>query len=203
MNAMRIVLTMISAIAALLTVQSAYACEITRTPWGLRLTNCKLSEFYKGRYELAMDVQVAGPRLQLPNLHVTDVDTFVSGNGVDMEVEVENNGALNNALAFDVTVVGTVQNPLNAGQNAGMTAFPPVSVPGLAIGATAARYVGTIILPNRTQDWDVCAVAIADPPPSAGPTFGRVLESNESDNMLTACCRVFGPNPDVSGPPPC
>jgi hypothetical protein len=203
MKAMRIVVAVIAAMAVPLFAQSAYACEITRTPWGLRLINCKLSDFYKGRYEVAMDIYVSTPRLLLPNLHVTDIDTLVTGGNVDITFDVENSGGLNDALAFDVTVVGTVQNPLNAGLNVSTTPFPPVTVSALAIGASATRYAGTISLPNRNQDWDVCAIAIADPPATGGPAFGRVLESNESDNMLNACCRVFGPNPDVNGPPAC
>jgi len=202
MKVARIVVAVISGLAALSAVQPAEACELTKTQWGLRAVNCLLGDFYKGRFDLAVELNPSRPVLRLPNLHVTDIDTSVRANNVDMQFDVENNGN-GNAVPFEVTLVGSVHNPLSGGANVSMMAFPPVTVPALAAGATATRFAGTLVLPNRSQDWDVCGIAIADPPLTNGPAFGSVFESNESDNMRNDCCRVFGPNPDVTGPPPC
>jgi hypothetical protein len=180
---------------------AASACEFTQTPWGLRVSNCKLSELSGGRYDLSLDTSVDPPRLPLPNLRVNDVDAGVVGSNVSIAVEVQNNGQ-RNAGRFDVTAVVDVQDPLiaNGNRSVGMTMLPPVSVPGLAIG-TAVVYPGQVVVPNRTQDWDVCTVAVADAPPTGGGSLGRLLELNESDNQWQGCCRVYGLKPDTSVPP--
>ncbi|HSW22802.1 MAG TPA: hypothetical protein VLJ62_08545 [Burkholderiaceae bacterium] len=47
------------------------------------------------------------------------------------------------------------------------------------------------MLPNRTQDWDVCSVAIVDPVANGGQAWGSVWESNESDNPWSSCTRIY------------
>jgi hypothetical protein len=204
-NARRIAATA-AALAALAAAQAAGACEFTRTPWGVLATDCRLKDLYEGRYDLTIDRRPVDP-WPLPNLVVTDVDGFVIDKGVDVSVELRNTGK-RNAGPFDVTVVAGVTDPLNGGVGAvPPTPLGPVSVAGLASGASASKYAGRIFLPNRAQDWDVCAIATVDPP-GAGAPAGRVWESNESDNgwpppPSDGCCRVYGPKPDVNGPPAC
>jgi hypothetical protein len=203
MNITRMTAAMILTALAVASAPAAQACQITRTTWGLRLIDCNLSDFFKNRYDLALDVIPEPPRLRMPNLQVSDIDGTLSGSSVQIDVEVQNNGAQNNTRAFDVAVIATVQNPLAGGAPVSSSPLPPVSIMGLAAGATTARIAGSIAVPNRNQDWDVCAVAVVDPPVVGGSAWGNVFESNETDNMLDRCCRVYGPTPDVSGPRPC
>jgi hypothetical protein len=193
---------------ALLPLQAAQACEFSRTPWGLRVLNCKLSDLTGGRF--VGDISLSpdqGGRIPLPNLVVTDVDTTIVGSSANLSVQLGNIGRLN-AGAFEVQLIATITDPLNGGSPFSMTALPPVSVPGLAVGAGATAFPGAVSLPNRTQDWDVCTIAIVDPPPMGRASWGNVVESNESDNqwpmpMQQGCCRAYGKNPDLSGPPAC
>ena len=189
MKANRLMAAMLAGLTAWLPAQ---ACEITRTPWGLRVSNCALRELYRVPYDAMLDVAVNRPMLNLPNLVVTDVDARTFG-GVEAEISVDmlNNGT-RNAGSFDVIVTATVNNPLKAGVQVSMTPLGPASIGGLAVGAMASQYMGLVVLPNRTQDWDVCSIAIVDPTVAGGPAWGRVIESNESDNQWSAACtRVF------------
>jgi hypothetical protein len=190
-------------LVALLGLQAAQACEITRTAWGLRLTDCRLDEMYKGRYEVSIDRHpdwTVGP-LKLPNLHPADINEVVVGASVNLSADIENTGRWN-APAFEVAVIGTVTDPLNGGAAVSTTPFPPIAIPSLAVGATVTGSAGAVSLPNRNQDWDVCTVVVVDPPTKARAS-GNVLESNEADNQRDGCCRVYGPNPDLNGPPAC
>jgi hypothetical protein len=182
---------------------AAQACQITRTNWGLRLIDCNLSDFFKN-YDVELSAIPPNPPLRMPNLQVSDIDgTLLGGTIVQIDVEVENSGTLNNTRAFDVAVVASVTNPLNGGASVSSTALPPVSIMGLALGATTAVIVGNVSVPNRKQDWDVCALAVVDPPAMGGSAWGNVFESNETDNTRNRCCRVYGPTPNVNGPRAC
>jgi hypothetical protein len=200
--------TLAIGLAALTALQVATACEITRTPWGTRLTGCQLKELFNGRYDLSIDTRTDGLErvLKLPNLVVTDVDGSAAatpGRSVDVLAELRNEG-IGNAGAFETVVVATVHDPLQAGSLASMSSLGPVSVAGLPAGGSATTVVGRVLLPNRKQDWDVCMAAVADAPAAGRPPSGAVLESNETDNQRNDCCRVYGPNPDtVHGPPAC
>lgn len=195
------------ALALLAALPAAQACEFVRTPWGLRLTGCKLSDLTAGRYDLSLDVNPERPRWALPNLVISDVDTTIVGSSANMSATVSNLG-VRDAAAFDVQLIVAVTNPLANGAGVSMTTLPAVTVPRLAVGAGATVYPGSVVLPNRSQDWDVCTVAIVDPP-TATRSLGAVWESNESDNRWPAsapqqdCCRVYGPKPDLIGPPAC
>lgn len=182
---------------------AAQACQITRTNWGLRLIDCNLSDFFKN-YDVELSAIPPNPPLRMPNLQVSDIDgTLLGGTIVQIDVEVENSGTLNNTRAFDVAVVASVTNPLNGGASVSSTALPPVSIMGLALGATTAVVVGNVSVPNRKQDWDVCALAVVDPPAMGGSAWGNVFESNETDNTRNRCCRVYGPTPNGNGPRAC
>jgi len=205
MKAIRIMAAMAAGLAAWLPVQSAQACEFTRTPWGLRVTNCKLYDLTKGRYDLTLDTD--RPHWSLPNLVVTDVDVGINGTNANMSVQLANIGE-RNAGVFDVQLIATVTDPLRSGASVSTTTPPATTVSGLAFGAGATVYPGAVSLPNRSQDWDICTIAIVDPPPTGRPAWGSVYESIELDNRWPApqqqgCCRAYGPNPDLDGPPAC
>jgi len=160
---------------------AAQACEFKRTPWGLQVTSCKLGDLYPGRYSAVLEVAPFKPIVNLPNLVVTDVDYRVFG-GIEAEVTVDmTNNGIRNAGAFDVVVTTTVHD-VTTGAAVSVTPFPPVSIVSLAVGAITSKYMGLAVLPNRTQDWDVCSVAIVDPVANGGQAWGSVWESNESDN---------------------
>jgi hypothetical protein len=169
---------------------SAQACEFKRTPWGLQVTNCKLGDLYPGRYSAVLEVAPFRPIVNLPNLVVTDVDARTFG-GIEAEVTVDvTNNGIRNAGAFDVVVITTVNDA--SGAQVSMTPFGPVSIASLAVGAITTKYVGIAVLPNRTQDWDVCSVAIVDPVANGGQPWASVWESNESDNQWGLTCkRIF------------
>jgi hypothetical protein len=204
MTIIRMTAAMILAALAAASAPAAQACQITRTNWGLRLIDCNLSDFLKN-YDVELSVIPPNPPLRMPNLQVSDIDGTLFGSTVQLDVEVENSGTWNNTRAFDVAVIASVHDPLARPGSASVSSgpLPPVSIMGLAAGATTARIVGNVNVPNRKQDWDVCAVAVVDPPAVGGSAWGNVFESNETDNTRNRCCRVYGPTPDVSGPGPC
>jgi hypothetical protein len=137
-------------------------------------------------------------QLNLPNLVATDIDTTVVGSSVNIEVDVENRG-IRAAPIFEVAAVSTVLDPLNNGSTVSMTPLPPRTVQGLGVGAGTDVPIGTVYLPNSNQDWDVCTMAIVDPPPACTQNrWGRVLEADEGDNGRTHCCRAYGPKPDTT-----
>jgi hypothetical protein len=188
----------LTAVATLLAPMPTHACEFIRTPWGLQVLRCSLAELFKGKYDLAVELNPR-PELQLnlPNLVPIDIDTVAVGSSVNIEVDIENRG-IRAAPIFEVAAVGTVHDPLNNGTSVSTTPLPPRMVQGLAVGGGTDVPMGSVYVPNGNQDWDVCTMTIVDPPPMAGQAWGRVLESDESDNVRTHCCRVYGPKPDTS-----
>jgi len=186
----RSIVMAVCSLLSLAVAPAAQACEFKRTPWGLQVTNCKLGDLYPGRYSAVLEVAPFRPIVNLPNLVVTDVDARTFG-GIEAEVTVDmTNNGIRNGGAFDVVVTTTV-NDATTGAQVSMTPFGPVSIASLAVGAIASKYMGLAVLPNRTQDWDVCSVAIVDPVANGGQAWGSVWESNESDNQRSACTRVF------------
>jgi hypothetical protein len=181
-----------SCLAAALVCSQASACEIVRTPWGMRYSGCQLRELYHGRFDLLLEKQDPPYRVGLPNLRIADIDANPTGGiSVNMEVEFENNGNRNASRAFDITLTVSVNDPLNKGASIGApTALPAVQVPGLNIGASATAYPGAIALPNRTQDWDVCSIGVIDAPPPNSPA-GVIWELDETDNVKESCTRIF------------
>lgn len=194
-------LAALSALAAL----PAWACTVQSTPQGPRITDCNLSAFSEGRFDVDLSNRPPDPRRRvLPNLVPQALSFFVSGTLVDVELTVRNTAGIANAAGFEMGTVWWTVDPLTGRSKlAPHQAYHPVQVPSLP-RSTSRRYpVRQLMLPNRNQDWDLCVSAVVDPMPSGGPAQGRVPESNEDDNLLEQCCRVYGPNPDTSGPPPC
>jgi len=197
------------AVASVCAAHGASACQFTRTPWGLRVSDCKLSELYPGRYDVVLDTDPKpGIVIALPNLEVTNVEGTVIEKAVDITVELVNNG-VRSAGGFEVAVMTEVKDPLYRTNPTAPVPLGPVVLSGLAAGAGVKSYAGRVFLANRAQDWDVCTVAVVDPKAAGTSQWaGRVLESNESDNTwppprLWGCCRVYGPTPDLNGPPGC
>jgi hypothetical protein len=201
MKTQRTIALLLAGLAASTIVHAAQVCQFTRNQWGLLISNCKLNELSGGRYDFVLD-HATPPPPQFPNLRVTKIGAFLQGVNVALRADVENNGG-RNAGAFEVVLTASVNDPLQNGVGVSMTTLPPSTVPSLAIGAGATVFPGAITLPNRNQDWDVCTAAVVDPPATGRPPSGAVLESNETDNQTNACCRVYGPNPDLTGPPAC
>jgi hypothetical protein len=190
MKARSIVMTMLCGAATLVGTQAS-ACEVVRTPWGMRYSGCQLRELYHGRFDLLLEKQDPPYRIGLPNLRITDIDADPSGGiSINMDVEFENNGNRNVARAFDLTLMVTVHDPLMKGVAVSMTPLPVVQVPGLNMGASATAYPGAIALPNRAQDWDVCSIGVIDAPPPNSPS-GVVWELDENDNVKDSCTRIF------------
>jgi hypothetical protein len=183
----------------------ALACTLQSTPLGPRMTDCNLRAFSDGQYDLDISTVIdTRPRL-LPNLVPQDLGFFVNGNLVDVDLTVRNTASIANAGAFDLGPLLWLANPLAGGATVpGTPAYGPVVRANPLPRASSRGYrLRTVTLPNRMQDWDVCVAVTVDPPPSGGPAQGKVPESNEDDNVLQRCCRVYGPNPDVTGPPAC
>ena len=119
---------------------------------------------------------------------------LLRGNTVDVSVEVENPNA-GSAGPHEIVVLMKVfrggvevdRVPLQARAN---------GVPGR--GGSVQTYLGQITLANINADNDLLAMVSVDPPTTTNPN-GDVLEWDETDNMLTRMCRVYGlVNPDVS-----
>lgn len=192
----------LAVVTACLTFSASAACTITRTQWGPQIIGCNLAELTKGKFEGQIDRIPPRPVLSMPNLRVDDIDYWINGGGVEISIDLGNHGT-GPAAAFDSLVIATVHNPLMAGAQHGPVQVLPVqSVPSLVAGGRAARSMGWLGLPSRSQDWDICVVARVDPP-SAGAPRGGVWEGDENDNERSECCRVYGPFPDLSGPGAC
>ncbi|HSW22221.1 MAG TPA: hypothetical protein VLJ62_05605, partial [Burkholderiaceae bacterium] len=148
MKAKSTIAALLAAVAGWLPLQAAQAaCEFSRTPWGLRVSNCKLSDLTGGRYDGQITLDpTQGGRILLPNLVVTDVDTTIVGKSANLSAQLANIGRLN-AGAFDVQLIATITDPLNNGSPVSLTTLPPASVPGLAVGQGATVFPGAVSLP--------------------------------------------------------
>lgn len=184
----------------LLGAQAAQACEVWRDDLGRLRTNCKLSLARKD-YVLSVAVAEGLPRYQLslPNLNPRKNKVFVTSNQVDLHVDVRNLGN-KNAPATDLALMVDIIDPLNL--QAPIPQAFTVAVPAIAVGATTRVFVSTILLPNRSQDWDLSLLSFVDPP-TVTQSLGRVWESNEMDNSLHRECRIYGPDPNLLGPEAC
>lgn len=98
---------------------------------------------------------------------------LLRGNTVDVSVEVEN-------------------------PNAGSAGPHEIVVLMKVFRGGVQTYLCKITLANINVDNDLLAMISVDPPTTTNPN-GDVLEWDETDNMLTRMCRVYGlVNPDVS-----
>lgn len=183
----------------------ALACTLQSTPLGPRLADCNLGQFSDGQYDVDISTTPDTRRRLLPNLVIQDMNIDVSGTTVQVLVTVRNTAGIANAGAFDIGPLVWLANPLAGGATvSGTLGYGPVLKANPLPRASSRQYaVRSLVLPNRHQDWDLCVAVVVDPVPSGGPAQGKVPESNEDDNILQRCCRVYGPNPDASGPPAC
>lgn len=200
MSAIRRLGSIAALLAVLAAAQTAQACEVWRDDIGRLRTNCKLS-LAKKDYVLNVTVLEGRPTFQLarPNLlpRKNKATLFM---GVELYVDVRNDGALVSG-ATEVAIMADIVDPL--GVRAATSHNFVAAVPAIAIGATTRIYLGTLTLPNSNQDWDLSILSVVDPPTTTSPVNGRVLESNEMDNALHRLCRIYGPNPDTTGPEAC
>jgi hypothetical protein len=188
MKASRFIPTLAIALSAVATVPSATACEITSTPWGVRITKCSLGDLYQGRYDLMLDQAPVMPRLKLPNLRADGVAAGLIDRTAVLSVELVNDGRAG-AGQFEATVVSSINDPANGGVTIGTVTQNPIVVSSLSAGTRVTKAPGHVDLPDRRQAWEICTVVVADPPPGGRP-FGSVLEGNESDNQWSGCCTV-------------
>jgi hypothetical protein len=184
-----------AAAALLLAGMSAQACEIWRDKeLGVWRGNCDLREFLVNQTFIAM-YQRPPLIFKAPDLQIREFDYFVSGSSVEVYAEVENIGG-GNAIASVVTVSVNIGDPATGNQM--MTQQFTANVPALARNSSRSVLVGTINVPNTSQDWDVIVYGVTDPPTMASPVRGAVIETNETNNSLNHTCRWYGPNPDTS-----
>ncbi len=194
MKVRSIVLTMLCGAAATLASSQALACQIVKTPWGMRYSGCQLRELYPGRFDMLLEKWDPPYVIALPNLLINDIDAVpvAGGVSVNMSAEFENNGNRNVTRAFDITLLVSVHDPLNKGAIVGQPMpLQPVQVPALSTGASASAFFGAVTLPNRVQDWEVCSIGVIDAPPPNG-AGGVIFEANEGDNRKDSCTRIFG-----------
>jgi hypothetical protein len=193
------------ALAAAASVLPAAACTLQSTPQGPRIADCNLGSYTAGRYDVDLSTLPPDPRRRLlPNLVPHGLSHWVNGTQVEVSATVRNTAGIAGAPPFEIGALLWIANPRGGGGVVpGSTVQVPVPMPALARMSNRTTFLRNVGLPNRDQDWDVCTAVVVDPMPGGGPAEGRVLESNEDDNQLTQCCRVYGPMPDLSGPPAC
>jgi hypothetical protein len=183
---------------------AAEACSFWKDENGFYRGDCKLSADFKNKYFMDIELIATGPRfhLKMPDFHPRKFKYFLLGSSVDISLDVQNLGDLDNGIATDIAVMITFMDPLTSTQR-GNTITATASLGALAVGATQRYFTTTVQLPNTTQDWDIVAVAVVDPPTAAQPVRGRVMELDEANNVLSHTCRIYGPNPDLTGPEVC
>lgn len=128
------------------------------------------------------------PRIALPNLVVSDVDTEVWWDAVELLVAVENIG-VRDAGGFELRAAVEVRRA-DTGTVVDQVALSR-SVPALQAGKEESLYLGNVYVPDRDYDYDLVVLGVADPA-APGGLFGQVWEDNESDNGTFYQCRVFG-----------
>lgn len=149
-------------------------------------------------------------RVQLPDLRTTRIkaETLYGGGHDEVEVQVDivNDGAAPSA-ATELLVTVAVIDPRSGrkvypqGSNTATSQFFRNPMTTLTVGQTKRFFGGYAVLPNRTQDWDLGIEASADSP--VGRVNGNVPESNERNNSLYRTCRIYGSNPNPTGPQSC
>jgi hypothetical protein len=187
-----------AAAALLLSAFSTQACEIWRDKdFGFWRGNCDLEKFKVSQSFIAnYDQRII---LRLPDLHIHKFKYVVVGSSVEIQADVENLG-MANAVASTLAVDVSIGNPLT-GMQYGTSQQFTVQVPALPLTTRQRVYVGTINVPNTTQDWDLVLFGVTDPPLTAQQTRGPIAESDETNNSKGETCRWYGPTPDTSVPP--
>lgn len=175
---------------------SAQACEIWRDEHlGIWRGNCDL----RGKFMVSQSFLANSEHrliLKWPDLHIRRFRFFVIGTSIAIEADVENLGT-GSVAASVLNVDATFGNPLTGMQQGGSTSFT-VNVPALTSNSSQRVTVGTVFVPNNTQDWDLILLGITDPPTVAQPVRGAILESDETNNSKNYACRWYGPTPDTS-----
>lgn len=146
-----------------------------RDPWGYE-------RWWEHRYQDEFIRRFRPPPvIRAPDLRPRSGDTFSQGEGVGIEVKVENEGD-SVAEPFDVTAVVTVPGR------------PPESFsirfPDLDPGETFETYIGTVSLAGVARPVDIEVLVTADPATAALPR-GEVIEFDEADNTRTFPYRIF------------
>lgn len=179
----------------LLSAVSAQACDIWRDEdLGIWRGNCKLKDFLVSQTFIVAQQ----PRLifKWPDLHIRKFKYYVVGSTIEISADVENIG-MGNAAASTLTVDQSFGNPLTGMQQGNSMTFT-VPVPALPLNSSQRVYVGTVNVPNTSQDWDLVLLGVTDPPTMAQPVRGAITESDEANNSFVHTCRWYGPTPDTS-----
>lgn len=104
---------------------------------------------------------------------------------------------MGNAVASTLTVDQSFGNPLTGMQQGSSMTFT-VAAPALPLNTSQRVYVGTVNVPNTSQDWDLVLLGVTDPPTVAQLVRGAITESDETNNSFVHTCRWYGPTPDTS-----
>lgn len=178
------------------------ACDTSRDRYGAYLTTCYYHVDGKPPTRDFFEVKFLGQRatfvLELPDLTPDKYKYFVSGNSVEVYIDVRNDGQAN-SRATTALVTLEIWDPARAGQY-GNDLEVTAALPVIAPGTTSRVYLTTVYLPNVIEDFDVVAAGFVDPV-TAAPS-GNVFESNEMNNAKMHACRVFGTNPVLIPTPP-
>ena len=193
LNLIRLVVTIsICWLANMPMANSAEPCELKDGPFGYHIGDCLLSRFTE---DATVTLRVPRVRFRLPNLRVRDVD--VSATGV-VTLEVENDGLVD-APDYPV-IVGAYLNSIGGTQ---LDFFEILTTfPALAAGGRYETQVGALSIPSPPNNRDVTVIVLLDAVSIINPG-GQVWESNEEDNYREYNCRIYGPDPDYTGPPGC
>lgn len=182
---------------------AAAACETARDASGAYFATCRFRTNEKPPTN-QLEVKFLGKRpqfdLKLPDVTPFKYKYFVSGNAVDDNVDIRNDGQ---ASTRQTTVVVTLQvwDPTRSTQY-GTDIEVTAAVPIIAPGAEARVFLTTVFLPNVIEDFDILAAGFVDPPTAAQPVFGLLYESDETNNAKMHACRVFGTDPVLIPTPP-
>jgi hypothetical protein len=140
-----------------------------------------------------------GTNIGFPDFQPTKIKVLSIGpdrTQVEVYVDIKQSGTVASPAAM-VKITATLDVPLG-----GQPQIQQNSVPMLATGTTQRIFVGNVGVPDRDSDWDITINAEVDPPTPARRS-GQVTEVSESNNTLSRTCRLYGPDPDLTGPEAC
>lgn len=180
------------------------ACETARDPSGIYFATCRFRTNEKPPRADELEVRffrdTSRFTLRLPDVTPFKYKYFVSGNSVEVNVDIRNDGQ---ADSRETTVVVTLQvwDPTRSTQY-GNDIEVTATVPVIAAGAEARVFLTNVFLPNTVEDFDIVAAGFVDPPMTGQPAFGVLYESDETNNAKMHACRVFGEDPVLIPTPP-
>lgn len=179
------------------------ACDTAKDSSGAYFATCRFTTNEKPPTN-QLEVKFLGDAsrfvLELPDVTPFKYKYLVSGNSVDVNIDIRNEGQVSTR---GTTVVATLQvwDPTRSTQyrsDVEVTAPVPVIAPG----ADTRVFLTTLFLPNTVEDFDVVAAGFVDPPTAAQPVYGVLFEGNETNNAKMHACRVFGMDPVLIPTPP-